>query len=222
MSCRCTARISHLGPTPPAAPRDVAQTDGTEPPSPSVFRGRNGGGGKVARRGRARGSSRLQRGQPDDCSRSAAPRPASTTLHQSIGTSQSKTPQLRLRRGLRGFRQDARVLLPVYWTPCSGAWTRTTIQGFKVPCPAIRRHRKNFRAGYLPNQRRRQQCRSASALHFSSSPPAGGAPAGSVRVPSRRAGQTNGDFLVGSELPSGRSVQPTKDYIRLPHVTRLG
>lgn len=38
----------------------------------------------------------------------------------------------------------------------SGAWTRTTIQGFKVLCPAIRRHRKNFgqdsyKATYKPS-----------------------------------------------------------------------
>lgn len=32
----------------------------------------------------------------------------------------------------------------------SGAWTRTTIQGFKVPCPAIRRHRNG--AGTLADR----------------------------------------------------------------------
>ena len=219
MSCRCTARISHLGPRPPAAPRDVAQTDGTEAAVAVCFP-RAKGRGEGSRRGRARGSAPTRPARRLFPVRRATARiDNASPEHWDVA---SETPQLRLRRGLRGFRQDGRVLLPVYWTPCSGAWTRTTIQGFKVPCPAIRRHRKNFRAGYLPNQRRRQQCRSASALHFSSSPPAGGAPAGSVRVPSRRAGQTNGDFLVGSELPSGRSVQPTKDYIRLPHVTRLG
>src|SRR4051812_15404217 len=39
-----------------------------------------------------------------------------------------------LRRRASGWQPKRRV--------GSGAWIRTTIQGFKVPCPAFRRHRK--------------------------------------------------------------------------------